>query len=111
MLNTHELYTLVLDLEKRRENLQKFILDVNERQIFEANKEDRAELFRTHDAIVNFINFQTDVINTLTNNVVQSYSKSYVKDLQDTITKQRYYIKQLGGNPSNLNFVKLKDLN
>jgi hypothetical protein len=111
MLNTHEIYQLVLDLEQRRENLQKYILDVNERQIFEAPKEDRAELFKTHDAILNFINFQTDVINILTNNLVQSYSKAYVKDLQNTITKQSFYIKQLGGNPSNLNFVTLKDLN
>lgn len=111
MLNTHEIYSLILDLEQRRERLQKFVLDVNERQIFEAPIEDRAELFKTHDNIINFINFQTEIVNRLTNTLVQSYSKEYVKDLQDTITKQRYYIKQLGGNPSNLNFVKLKDLN
>lgn len=110
MLNTHEIYRLVLDLEQKRENLQKFILDVNEKQIYEAPVEDRAELFKTHDAIINFINFQTDVINNLTNTLVQSYSKAYVKDLQDTISKQRYYIKQLGGNPSNINFTKMQDL-
>jgi hypothetical protein len=110
MQNTHIIYSLVLDCEKRREELQKFVLDVNERQILEAPKEDRDELYKTHDAIINFINIQTSVINQLTSKIVKSYSKEYVNDLQNTISKQRYYIKQLGGNPSIINYTTLNDI-
>jgi hypothetical protein len=110
MRNTNELYALILELEQKREYLQKYVLDVNERQIIEADIQDRKELYKTHDSILNFIDFQTDIINKLINSFVKSYSKEYVKDLTDTITKQRYYIKQLGGNPSNISYVKLTDL-
>jgi hypothetical protein len=110
MAYTPELNTLLINLEEKRKHLQKNILDVNEKQIFEAPKEDREELFKTHDSIIDFINFQTDVINKLTNNIIQCYTKQYVNDLQDTIKKQRYYIKQLGGNPSIISYVKPSDL-
>jgi uncharacterized protein YqgQ len=110
MINTAYLYELLNKLEANRATLQKNVLDVNEAQIYQADYKDRAELFKSHDAIVNYINDQTDIINMLTNEVTKMYSKEYVKDLQTTISKQRYFIKVLGGNPSNINYIKNDDI-
>jgi uncharacterized protein Yka (UPF0111/DUF47 family) len=90
--------------------LQKNVLDINEQAITQAPKEEREELYKTHDAIVNFINEQTYVIQILSVNITNMYSREYVKDLNNLIQKQRKYIEVLGGNPSNINFIKMQDL-
>lgn len=110
MLSTTYLIEQLNLLEAKREQLEKNVLNVNEKQIYQADKADQAELFKAHDAIVDLINYQTDIINIFCNEFTKTYSKEYVQDLQNTISKQRYYIKNLGGNPSNINFIKMEDL-
>jgi hypothetical protein len=110
MLSISYLVEQLDKIELKRIDLQKNVLDVNEREIYKADKKEQAELFKSHDAIIDFINYQSEIIGTLVNEFTKTYSKEYVKDLQDTIAKQRYYIKDLGGNPSNINFIKMQDL-
>jgi glutamate/tyrosine decarboxylase-like PLP-dependent enzyme len=110
MANTYHLQNELLKLESMRTNLQKSVLDVNEKAISQAEIEDRAELYKSHDAIIDFINAQTNVINLCIKHVENMHTKEYVKHLQDTINKQRFYIKNLGGNPSNISYIKCEDL-
>lgn len=97
-------------LEIMRNDLQKSVLDVNEKAIAEAPVEDRKELYRTHDNIIDFINAQTNCINLCINIMENMYSKEYVNDLKDTINKQKYYIRNLGGNNSIISYIKNTDL-
>jgi uncharacterized protein YqgQ len=97
-------------LEMMRDNLQKTVLDANEKAISEAPIEDRKELYKTHDLIIDFINEQTNMINLTVNTIQKMYSKEYVLDLQNTIKKQKFYIQSLGGNNSIISYIKTEDL-
>jgi hypothetical protein len=110
MLSISYLIEQLDKIELKRIELQKNVLDVNEREIYKADIKEQAELFKAHNAIIDFINYQSEIIVLLVNESTKTYSKEYVQDLQNTITKQRYYIKDLGGNPSNINFIKMQDL-
>ena len=110
MVNNSEIYTIILKLEAKRDQLQREVLDVNEAQILQADYKDRAELFKSHNAIIDVINMQTETIDLLVNELIKSYSKEYVQDLQNTIKKFRAYVKDLGGNPSVINFIKNEDI-
>lgn len=96
--------------ETKRKLLEKNVLNENEKAIHAADKEYQKELFFAHDAIVDFINFQTETINILINQNSKLYSKNYVDDLLNLTRKQRAYIIGLGGNPSVLNFITINDL-
>lgn len=97
-------------LEMMRDNLQKTVLDANEKAISEAPIEDRKELYKTHDLIIDFINEQTNMINLTVNTIQKMYSKEYVLDLQNTIKNQKFYIQSLGGNNSIISYIKNEDL-
>ena len=98
------------NVEKLRVNLQKLVLDVNEKAIADAPTEERQELYKSHDMIIDFINAQTKLIDMCIYEIHHMYSKNYVQDLQDLIRKQKFYIRSLGGNPSILSYIKENDL-
>jgi hypothetical protein len=110
MNNIYYLNQEILKLETLRVNLQKSVLDVNERAIADADIDERKELYQSHDAIIDFINAQTTVINICVNQIQSMHTNAYVNDLKDLIKKQKYYIQLLGGNPSNLNYILNSDI-
>lgn len=111
MANLYFLKSEIAKLELSRSNLQKMVLDVNEKAIAEAPLEERKELYTSHDAIIDFINAQTNVIDLCISHIQGMYSKEYVADLKDLIAKQKFYIKVLGGNHSLINHILKSDIN
>ena len=110
MKNIHYLNQEIIKLETARVNLQKNVLDVNERAIADADIDERKELYESHDAIINFINAQTLIINHCVYQIQTMHTDAYVNDLKNLIKKQKYYIELLGGNPSNLNYILNSDI-
>lgn len=110
MTNIHQLKYELQNLEKLRVNLQKLVLDVNEKAIADSPVEERQELYKSHDMIIDFINAQTRLIDMCVYQIQTMYSKQYVSDLQDLIKKQKFYIQNLGGNPSILSYITANDL-
>jgi hypothetical protein len=110
MTNIYQLQYELQKLEKMRVDLQKLVLDANESAIADASPGERQELYKSHDMIIDFINAQSSVLRLCIGQIQQMYSKKYVHDLQQLISKQKFYIKQLGGNPSLLNYITENDL-
>jgi len=75
------------------------ITDYKERQILQA----------TQNKIVSFINQQSDLIEYLLKNLSQSYTKEQIDFYKKYNRAAKAYIRNLGGNPGNLNFIKESD--
>jgi hypothetical protein len=93
---------------------QKFWIDVLEPNQSEINNltdfEDRKQLQQTQNKICSFVNYQSDLIESLLNELEKRPTEQQLTFYKNLATDAKKYIKVLGGNPSNLNHIKASDL-
>ena len=93
---------------------QKFWIDVLEPNQSEINNitdfEDRKQLQQTQNKICSFVNYQSDLIESLLNELEKRPTDQQLTFYKNLATDAKKYIKILGGNPSNLNHIKPTDL-
>jgi hypothetical protein len=93
---------------------QKFWIDVLEPNQSEINNitdfEDRKQLQQTQNKISSFINYQSDIIESLLSELEKRPTEQQLTFYKNLATDAKKYIKALGGNPSNLNHIKPTDL-
>jgi hypothetical protein len=93
---------------------QKFWIDVLEPNQSEINNltdfEDRKQLQQTQNKICSFVNYQSDLIESLLNELEKRPTEQQLIFYKNLATDAKQYIKVLGGNPSNLNHIKASDL-
>jgi hypothetical protein len=93
---------------------QKFWIDVLEPNQSEINNltdfEDRKQLQQTQNKICSFVNYQSDLIESLLNELEKRPTEQQLTFYKNLATDAKKYIKILGGNPSNLNHIKTSDL-
>jgi hypothetical protein len=93
---------------------QKFWIDVLEPNQSEINNltdfEDRKQLQLTQNKICSFVNYQSDLIESLLNELEKRPTTQQLIFYKNLVTDAKQYIKVLGGNPSNLNHIKTSDL-
>jgi hypothetical protein len=92
---------------------QKFwndILEPNQKEINNTiDFEERKQLQQTQNKIANFINYQSDIIENLLNELENRPTKSQLEFYKNLATDAKKYIEILGGNPSNLSYIKKSD--
>jgi hypothetical protein len=92
---------------------QKFwndILEPNQKEINNTiDFEERKQLQQTQNKIANFINYQSDIIENLLNELENRPTKSQLEFYKNFANDAKKYIKVLGGNPSNLSYIKNTD--
>lgn len=81
----------------------------NEKYINSLPAENQEQAYKEHDAIVGFINYQTDVINYLLLQLDKRPTAAQYEFRKRHLEQALYYIKQLGGDSSILNYVKNSD--
>jgi hypothetical protein len=93
---------------------QKFWIDVLEPNQSEINNitdfEDRKQLQQTQNKICSFVNYQSDIIESLLSELEKRPTEQQLTFYKNLTTDAKKYIKVLGGNPSNLNHIKPTDL-
>jgi len=93
---------------------QKFWIDVLEPNQSEINNltdfEDRKQLQLTQNKICSFVNYQSDLIESLLNELEKRPTEQQLTFYKNLATDAKKYIKVLGGNPSNLTHIKPTDL-
>lgn len=107
---TAEVNDLVNRLSVKQEQVFNDFIYPNERAIASLPANEKEQAYKEHDAIVAFINYQTDVINYLLLTLEKRPSKSQYEFNKRHLEQALYYIKQLGGNASNLSYIKPQDL-
>jgi hypothetical protein len=93
---------------------QKFWIDVLEPNQSEINNitdfEDRKQLQQTQNKICSFVNYQSDLIESLLSELEKRPTKQQLTFYINLANDAKKYIMVLGGNPSNLNYIKPTDL-
>jgi len=93
---------------------QKFWIDVLEPNQSEINNitdfEDRKQLQQTQNKICSFVNYQSDIIESLLSELDKRPTEQQLTFYKNLAIDAKKYIKVLGGNPSNLNHIKPTDL-
>ena len=101
-------------LIKQNREYQKFwteILEPNQREINNTTDySERKALQATQDKIAAYINEQSDLIEYLLKQLATAPTRSELDYYKRYVKQARYYIKQLGGNTSVLNYTKDSDL-
>lgn len=93
----HKIWSEVLEPNQREINN---ITDYKERQTLQA----------THDKIAQYVNEQSDLIEYLIRHLAKAPTVSELEYYKRYARQARYYIKNLGGNPSTLNYINDSDL-
>ena len=93
---------------------QKFWIDVLEPNQSEINNitdfEDRKQLQQTQNKICSFVNYQSDIIESLLSELDKRPTKNELEYYKNLATDAKKYIRALGGNPANLAYIKTTDL-
>lgn len=93
---------------------QKFWIDVLEPNQSEINNitdfDERKQLQQTQNKICSFINYQSDIIESLLSELDKRPTEQQLTFYKNLAIDAKKYIKVLGGNPSNLNHIKPTDL-
>lgn len=101
-------------LTHQNRQYQKFwdeIIEPNQKEINQiTDYKERQQLQEAHNKLVLFINQQSDLIDELIKKLATAPDKREVQYLQKYIKHARAYIKNLGGNPSVLNYIKDQDI-
>lgn len=92
---------------------QKFWIDVLEPNQSEINNitdfEDRKQLQLTQNKICSFVNYQSDIIENLLSELEKRPTIKQLEFYKNLLTDAKRYIRALGGNPSNLAYIKHSD--
>ena len=100
-------------LAKQNNNYNSFwndVLDENQKQINNTSDlNERQILQATQNKIVTYINQQSDLIEYLLKDLAKSPTVEQVNYLKRYNAAAKAYIRNLGGNPSNLSFIKESD--
>jgi hypothetical protein len=93
---------------------QKFWIDILEPNQSEINNitdfDERKQLQQTQNKIASFINYQSDIIESLIKEIEKRPTQHQLEFYKNLANDAKKYIKVLGGNPSNLNHIKASDL-
>jgi len=93
---------------------QKFWIDILEPNQSEINNitdfDERKQLQQTQNKIASFINYQSDIIESLIKEIEKRPTQHQLEFYKNLANDAKKYIKVLGGNPSNLNHIKPTDL-
>jgi len=107
---TVEINEIINNLSIKQDNIFKNFIYPNERAIATLPAEQQKPAYTEHDAIVGFINYQTDVINYLLLQLEKRPTQSQYEFKKRHLKQALYYIEKLGGNPSILSYIKSSDL-
>lgn len=92
---------------------QKFWVDVLEPNQTEINNitdfDDRKQLQLTQNKICSFVNYQSDIIENLLDELNKRPTLQELEFYKNLANDAKKYIKVLGGNPSNLAYIKTTD--
>jgi hypothetical protein len=106
-------YLIEQIIDKQNKNYSTFwhdVIDENQKEINTiTDYKERQILQATQNKIVSYINQQSDLIEYLLKNLAQSYTKEQIEYYKKYNRAAIAYIRNLGGNPSNLNFIKDTD--
>jgi len=107
---TAEINDLVHRLASKQNDVFNNFIYPNEKAIASLPAENQQIAYKEHDAIVEFINYQTDVINYLLLQLEKRPTVSQYEFKKRHLEQALYYIEKLGGNSSILSYVKASDL-
>lgn len=108
-MNTY-LIEIINKTEKSYNDLWNEVLEENQKQINATNDlNERQILQATQNKIVTYINEQTDLILYLTKQLAKAPTVEQMNYLKRENKAAKAYIRSLGGNPSNLSFIKESD--
>jgi hypothetical protein len=92
---------------------QKFWIDILEPNQSEINNitdfDERKQLQQTQNKIASFINYQSDIIESLIKEIEKRPTQDQLEFYKNLANDAKKYIKVLGGNPSNLSYIKNTD--
>jgi hypothetical protein len=92
---------------------QKFWIDILEPNQSEINNitdfDERKQLQQTQNKIASFINYQSDIIESLIKEIQKRPTQHQLEFYKNLANDAKNYIKILGGNPSNLSYIKNTD--
>ena len=92
---------------------QKFWIDILEPNQSEINNitdfDERKQLQQTQNKIASFINYQSDIIESLIKEIQKRPTRHQLEFYKNLANDAKKYIKVLGGNPSNLSYIKNTD--
>jgi len=104
---------LIEILNKQEKNYNDFwneVLDENQKQINATNDVNERQILQdSQNKIVTYINQQTDLIIYLTKQLAKATPIEQINYLKRENKAAKAYIRSLGGNPSNLSFIKESD--
>ena len=110
-MNIHELNNILLNHNKQYQNFWTTVMDSNQSEINSTTDyNDRKLLQATQDKIAIYINEQSDLIEFLVKELAKAPQKSELEYYKRYAKQARYYIKNLGGNPSILNHITDADI-
>jgi len=108
-MNTY-LIEILNKQEKKYNDFWNEILDENQKQINATNDYNERQILQaSQNKIVTYINEQTDLIIYLTKQLAKAPSIEQMNYLKRENKAAKAYIRSLGGNPSNLSFIKESD--
>ena len=109
-MNTYFLENILNKQEKDYNDFWSEILDENQKQINSTTDyKERQVLQDTQNKIVTYVNGQTDLIVYLLKQLAKAPTNEQMNYLKRENKAAKAYIRSLGGNPSNLSFIKESD--
>jgi sensor domain CHASE-containing protein len=109
-MNTYLIQNIINKHNTSYSNFWNEILDENQKQIDSTiDYNDRQILQATQNKIITFINEQSNMIEVLCKQLASSPTVEQVNYLKRYNSAAKAYIRNLGGNPSNLTFIKESD--
>lgn len=110
-MNTYLIETIIQKHNISYEKFWREVLELNQTEINNiTDYKERQILQATQNKIIAYINEQSDTIEFLLEKLAKAPSQEQINYYKKYCTQARFYIKNLGGNPSNLNYIKDSDL-
>ena len=110
-MNTYLIETIIENQNKIYEKFWREILEPNQTEINNITDfKERQTLQATQNKIINYINEQSDTIEYLLKKLAKSPTQNELDYYKKYCKQARFYITNLGGNPSNLSYIKDSDL-
>ena len=106
---TAEVNDLVHRLSIEQEKVFQNFIYPNEKAITSLPHNEQEMAYKEHDAIVGFINYQTDIINYLLLTLEKRPTQAQYEFNKRHLKQALYYIEQLGGNANVLSYIKPSD--
>lgn len=110
-MNIHELNLILNKANAKYQKIWTEVLEPNQREINNTTDfKERQILQATQDKIAVYVNEQSELIEYLITQLAKAPTVSELDYYKRYAKQARHYIKNLGGNPSILNFIKDTDL-